>query len=217
MGAPYATVAISGFDTNPPVDDGSTTEANRVKWSTIKTKLASPVKDRTDTMDARIITAFAKVMGGAGVTATAISYQVISTDQGKLVRSTGSGITITTPDATDVGSPFVWAFTNDSGGDNTVDGSGSQTIDGDATVTVPNGKGLILYTDGTNWFTTGRMWETSSLAPGYLFGLTCSNAADTDNDITVAAGRCRDSSNTVDLILASALTKQLDASWVVGT
>jgi hypothetical protein len=42
------------------------------------------------------------------------------------------------------------------------------------------------------------------------------NATDPDHDIDVAVGTCRDSTNTVDM-LTTALVKQLDATWVVGT
>lgn len=48
-------------------------------------------------------------------------------------------------------------------------------------------------------------------------GLTLSNAADTDHDITVAAGKCSSSAFDTMLVLASAMTKQIDASWSVGT
>jgi len=55
------------------------------------------------------------------------------------------------------------------------------------------------------------------IAPnGYLYGLTMSNAADTVNDITVAAGEAKDEGNTAVLTLASPITKQLDAVWAVG-
>lgn len=216
MGDPYTSVSVSGYNSNPPSDDGSQTEANRVKWSTIKSKLPDPLKTAIEAVNANLLTAFAKVVGGAGITTTAISYTVQTSDHGKLVVATASGITITTPDATSVGAPFVFAFSNDSSGDITLDGNGSQTIDGDASVTVPSGKGGVIFTDGSNWRFAGRGWEISVLPPGHLFGLGLSNAADTANDITVAAGRCRDSSNTVDLIISSALTKQIDASFVVG-
>jgi len=169
MADPYSGVSITGYNSNPPVDDGSATEANRVKWATIKTKLNDPVKTRTDDMDTELIAAFGKMVGGAGLTSTAISYTVLATDQGKLVRATASGITITTPDATDVDAPFVFAFLNDSTGDVTVDGSGSQTIDGDASVSVPANAGMFLYTDGTNWFTSGQNFQRTLVRPqGYL-------------------------------------------------
>lgn len=52
---------------------------------------------------------------------------------------------------------------------------------------------------------------------GYLWGLTMSNAADAANDITVAAGEAKDENGTVIMVLDSAITKQIDASWAVGT
>src|SRR3989344_2202809 len=52
---------------------------------------------------------------------------------------------------------------------------------------------------------------------GHLWGLTMSNAADTVNDITVAAGEAADENGAGDMVLGSAITKQLDAGWAVGT
>jgi hypothetical protein len=55
------------------------------------------------------------------------------------------------------------------------------------------------------------------LPPGFLFGCTLSNAAaDAVNDITVAAGKVRDATDATNIILASAITKKLDAAWAVG-
>jgi hypothetical protein len=48
-------------------------------------------------------------------------------------------------------------------------------------------------------------------------GFITSNAADADHDITVGAGACADSTNTVTIQLVSAMTKQIDATWVAGT
>lgn len=216
MSAPYQVTSVSQYDLNPPADDGSQVEANRVKWATIKSKLNDPLKDAIDTNFAAIAAAFGKMPGGGEIVTTAISYTVQSSNQGDLVIATVAGVTITTPDATGVATPFVWMFSNDSDGDVTLDGSGSQTIDGEATLTVPSRKGLILFSDGTNWRAAGRNWEIGSLPVGYLHGLQMSNAADATNDITVALGRCKDSTGEVDMIIDSAITKQLDASWVVG-
>lgn len=58
----------------------------------------------------------------------------------------------------------------------------------------------------------------SSSPTGFMFGLTLSNnATDATNDIDVATGKCRDSGDAADIVLASALTKRLDAAWAVGT
>jgi hypothetical protein len=55
------------------------------------------------------------------------------------------------------------------------------------------------------------------LPPGFLFGCTLSNAAaDAVNDITIAAGKARDATDATNIILASAITKKLDAAWAVG-
>mgnify|MGYP007112901259 CR=1 FL=1 len=55
----------------------------------------------------------------------------------------------------------------------------------------------------------------------YLAGFTLSNSTsgdtpDADHDIDIAAGECRDSTHTTNIVLASSMTKQLDASWASG-
>jgi hypothetical protein len=54
---------------------------------------------------------------------------------------------------------------------------------------------------------------------GFIFGLTMSNdPGDTVNDIAVAAGSAAaEGVSAGDMILASAITKRLDAAWAVGT
>lgn len=55
------------------------------------------------------------------------------------------------------------------------------------------------------------------LAPqGHLYGLTMSNAADANNDITIAAGECTAEGGGEVLTLAASITKRLDAGWAVG-
>lgn len=56
----------------------------------------------------------------------------------------------------------------------------------------------------------------ADLPPGFLFGLALSNDTDTDHDIAIATGECRDSSDTYNMTLSAVLTKQIDASWVAG-
>jgi hypothetical protein len=50
-----------------------------------------------------------------------------------------------------------------------------------------------------------------------ISGLTPSNSlADSQNDITVSAGRARDSTKTYDIILPTGMTKRSDAVWSIG-
>jgi hypothetical protein len=72
-------------------------------------------------------------------------------------------------------------------------------------------------TDATNVAAAGAVMETNKFTRGHIWGLTMSNAADTVNDITIAAGEARDEAGTADMVLASAITKRLDAAWAVGT
>jgi len=44
----YVPPSISGYNDTPPVDDGTVSEANKVKWATTKTKLTDPLNDYID-------------------------------------------------------------------------------------------------------------------------------------------------------------------------
>lgn len=63
----------------------------------------------------------------------------------------------------------------------------------------------------------GTAKATQISIAGHIFGLTMSNAADAANDITVAAGEACNEAGTFVMVLDSAITKQLDAAWAVGT
>ena len=185
MAGPFTITSVSNYNSNPPSDDGAQTASNRVQWSTQKTKLADPIKTAFDTSETATSTAFGKIIGGAGITTTAVDYTVSASDQGKLVKATASGVTLTTPDATVVGSPFVFGILNASTGDITFKGNGTQTVDGDLTFTVPAGCGLLLNTDGSNWFTFGRDFNNALTAP--LGRLTLTSGTPVLNVDTTAA------------------------------
>jgi hypothetical protein len=229
MGSPFTVTSVSNYNSNPPSDDGAQTAANRVQWSTQKTKLTDPLKTAFDDSETETSTAFGRVLGGGGITTTAVDYTVSASDQGKFVKVTASGKTITTPDATVVGSPFVFAVLNNSSGNITLDGSGSQTIDGVSSFTIPAGAGVLVNTDGTNWFTSGKNFfqggtgitiDTSTspatikaVLNNYLSGLTMSTGGGSGN-MVIASGQASDSTNT-SLMSFSGLTKTT-ASWIAG-
>lgn len=161
MATPYTSVSVSNYNLNPPADDGSEVPSNQLNWSKHKTKLADPLKTALESINTNLVTAFGKVAGG--VTAVTDDYQMLSSDQSKLVVQSGASKTTTTPDATSVTSPFGVGFLNaHATTDQTLDGSGSQTIDGAASITIPAGMGVWLETDGANWFTTGQAGRASS-------------------------------------------------------
>jgi len=58
----------------------------------------------------------------------------------------------------------------------------------------------------------------ANIPPGYLHGLTMSNnATDATNDIDVQSGIAASQDQTTRMVLASVITKRLDAAWAVGT
>lgn len=64
----------------------------------------------------------------------------------------------------------------------------------------------------------GNPTVNAAFPPGHLLGLTlANNATDATNDVDVAIGSARDSTDVDNMVLGSALTKRLDAAWAVGT
>lgn len=113
--------------------------------------------------------------------------------------------------------------------------SGTTTLSGAVSVTgslnVALASDPVSPTDGMLWYNatsdipkiqvnsvTKTIATTDNvLTRSYLSGLALSTAADANNDLTIAIGSCRDSTDAASLALASALTKQSDAAWAVGT
>jgi len=108
-----------------------------------------------------------------------------------------------------------------------------QPLDADLTaIAALTGTNTIYYRSGTStWspvtvgtgltFTSGTLAATGgglTLLYNYIGGLTLSNGpSDLANDITVQPGQAADSTNTGMMTLTSALTKQIDAAWAVGS
>ncbi|MFQ5915801.1 MAG: hypothetical protein ACE5JS_21720, partial [Nitrospinota bacterium] len=73
------------------------------------------------------------------------------------------------------------------------------------------------------WKTTFAWSQWYALKEGvlprsFLAGLgLANNAVDADHDIDIAVGEARGSGDDADLNLTSAITKQIDAAWAVGT
>ncbi len=75
--------------------------------------------------------------------------------------------------------------------------------------------GYVLATGGAG---ANPSWTQSILPRAYLTGLKlANNGSDATNDIDIAVGLARDSTDVADLRLASALTKRLDDNWAAGT
>lgn len=99
----------------------------------------------------------------------------------------------------------------------------SMILPGAASITTAPGDYALFVSEGSgNWRCLEYFSSLSGVRPaqkGQIYGLTLSNnAGDAVNDIDISAGECAtDSAIPTLMILASALTKRLDAAWAVGT
>lgn len=59
--------------------------------------------------------------------------------------------------------------------------------------------------------------EIAPYQPGFIYGLETSAGTDPLTDVLVSAGKCRDYADTANIQLSTAMEKQLDATWAVGT
>jgi len=102
----------------------------------------------------------------------------------------------------------------------TLDAAGSETIDGAATLSLSNQYAAAsVVADGSDWQVYSEFGSSASspYMRGYISGMLPSNDTDTDHDISFSIGKCRDSTDAGNMSLSSALVKQIDSDWVVGT
>lgn len=100
MGQKFPGISVSGYLSAPPSDDGSITDANKVKWATHVTKIGNPLYNSINDMNAALVTAFAQ----EALLKTA-NYTTTATDNGKLLEVTGTN-TISLLDASTGGASY---------------------------------------------------------------------------------------------------------------
>lgn len=174
------------------------------------------------------------------------NYTVLTTDRGATIYVDASSgpVTISLPAAATAASGFFIRVkkTDSSSNAVTIDPDGSETIDGAATVALGlQYDALTITCTGSAWLIdaekrlptpsasigdeivvvnsagTGFTTTAAGFDRGHIVGLTTSiNATDTTNDIDIAAGEARDAADTADLVVSSAIGKQIDVSWSAG-
>lgn len=142
------------------------------------------------------------------------NYTAVVADRGDLLHFTAAATLSLTAAATLT--TGWWIMVRATGAAVLVDPNGAELINGLGSMTVADGTSAIIVCDGTGFRTLGDY----QLAPKkHKDGLTlANNGSDAVNDIDIAVGEAAsDTSPFYRMILASALTKRLDANWVVGT
>jgi hypothetical protein len=161
LGTKFDGVSISGFNSSPPADDGSTADSNKVKWSTIKTKLADPIKTAAESLSSELVTALDQ-----SCRAVSASDSAAASDHDRTIQVNTSSVTITLADAATMAAGYIVSVANQSAGDITVAlATSTDTID-----SVTNATQTISAKEV-------RTYIVNSAATGYL----------TKSDRTVAA------------------------------
>lgn len=152
MGSKYSSQSVSSFNASPPVDDGSATEANKVKWSSILNKLASPLKTFAEAINTALVTALDQ-----SCRTVSASDSAAATDHNRTIQVTTSSVTITLADASTMAAGYIVSVANQSSGDVTIAlATSTDTIDG-----VTNTTQVIAAKET-------RRYIVNSAATGYL-------------------------------------------------
>ena len=112
MGTKYSSQAISGYNSAPPSDDASQSESNKVKWSTIKTKLPDPLKTAIEAVNSALVTAFDQ-----SVRDVSISGNTVAGDHNRTIQiasTVTSSITISLGDAATMAAGYIVTVANQS-------------------------------------------------------------------------------------------------------
>jgi hypothetical protein len=107
MGTKYSNQTISGYNTSPPPDDGSTTSNNKITWnSTIKAKLSDPVKALAESVNTALLS-----FTDFSTTVAASNYTTIASDHMKTIEASNT-TTILLMDASSAGSGYIVGVVN---------------------------------------------------------------------------------------------------------
>ncbi len=142
MGTKYATILVGGevpdYNKNPPSDDGSQTEANRVKYSTIETDIGNPLDAGIKDMDAKLV---AHVNEGPDTETGTVT--LTTADHNKVLECSGT-FTLDLP-APAGNQGFQCTVKNAGSGVITIEVDGGANIDGGSSITLAAGAANKVY------------------------------------------------------------------------
>lgn len=195
----YTPPTISGYNSSPPPDDGSQVTANKILWSTIKTKLADPIKNYVDSINTAVANGFTATFLGDVVNKSG-NFTVGTTDDGVFFDCT-SALTATLPPAVDAGEGFkICLFNNMSSGAVTADGDSGETVNGATTQSVSKQyDAMILICTGTGWYSL-------KISPFSLASSAIASATTTDLGTLSSNNALISGTTTITSFGSSALT-----------
>lgn len=198
MGTKYSSVTVSGYNATPPVDDGTVSEANKVKWSTIKTKLPDPLKTAIESINTSIGTHF-----DVGPTALTGNTTLGTSHYNQFIQVSGSSVTLTLTDAATLGAGwYCWIVNTDPSNSVTLGRATSgDSINGSAAnYTIQTNTAMLVFvvaaangfraianvtTNGANVFTADLTLQsidaTAALGPSFILDRNSASPAGSDS------------------------------------
>lgn len=165
MGAKYSSVSISGYNATPPSDDGSATEANKVKWSTVKTKIGDPTKTAVESINTALVTALNTSARSITASDTAVAGDHLKTIE--IASSVTSAVTVTLSDAATMAAGYIVTVSNQSAVVCTIARATSgDTINGTAAnISIPATSSItFLVNSATNGYITAGQSDNAAFA-----------------------------------------------------
>ena len=182
MGKKWSTVAVTGYNSSPPSDDGSQTTANEVKWATITSKVGTPIYSATVATIANLDQLF-----DAGPETHSTTYTTVVSDHTKTLECTGSfTLSLLTPST--AGKGYSVTVKNSGSGTVTVDVEDASTIDGNSSVSILANRAITFTVNNgaSNYYQTsdvsGTILQVVEATP-YTTYADQTTAIPTDNTI----------------------------------
>lgn len=144
----YTKPTISGYNANPPPNDGSQVSTNEITWDKHKDKLGDPLRAYADAINNAVESGFNKRIFH-GVLSVSGNYNVTAADVGRLLVLSNN-INVFLPSAGDVGAGYCVVMRNT---DQTAQvlPSGAETINGTSILAMQPYRFAILVSDGSDW------------------------------------------------------------------
>jgi hypothetical protein len=209
LGTKYSSQAVSGFDSSPPVDDGTASEANKVKWSSIKNKLASPLKTHAEAINTALVTALDK-----SCRTVSANDAAAATDHDRTIQVTTSSVSITLADAATMAAGYTVSIANQSSGSITVAlATATDTIDTvtNATVAIP-AKEVRRYIINTS--ANGYITASDRRVPTYAQRVYAQSATRATSNTAIPADNSIPQNNEGEELITASITPKSSSNRI---
>lgn len=169
MGTKYSSQSATGYNASPPPDDGTTVASNKITWqSTIKAKLADPLKTLADAINTALVTAL-----NLSCRTISANDSTVASDHWRTMQVTGT-TTVSLGDAATMASGYMVTVYNAGTGTVTVSrANAADTIDGtaaDTTIAAKDAKTFLVNAAQNGYNTVSAATRSSSSGSALLPG-----------------------------------------------